>query len=430
MRIRRTLATAVVAAAALLAPAAAPAVAVASDALPTAWQLAARAESLQQAPPPPERPVICVVDVGVNQTPDLDIVDRVALDGGPVDDVTATPGTYGHGTTVAHMAAGAVNGWGSSGVFPHARIASVRVFPSGEGRVPWQEYVKGLQRCWYVRPVPKVALLSLGGSDATADERAELTNVIARTRDRLGMSVVAAAGNGGQAVDMPGRLPAPFTVAGATTAGALCGFSARGDGVDIAAPGCSLAQAGWDGLPWSVDGTSFAAPVVAGALAALRAYRADLSADETEQLLVRNAQATPVPTVDVAAALRAAGLAHLAAPAPTAPGLDVAAVPPEEPQAPRSSGQVGGAADGLERSRHQLGKRLPPPQARLRTISSASTVRVANRPRGATVVVRIRGRVVRRRSSLIALPIPARRAKIRFVRDVTSSLWVTVRTNT
>ena len=171
----RPFATAALAAVALATPAAS---AFASDEMPTEWQIAAHAEALQHAPPPPEKPVICVVDVGVTPTPDLDIVDRVALDGGTLDDVTAKPGHYGHGTTVAHMAAGKVNGWGSSGVFPHARIASVRVFPSGESSVPWQEYVKGLERCLYLRPLPLVAVLSLGGPNATPEEQA------ARERDR------------------------------------------------------------------------------------------------------------------------------------------------------------------------------------------------------------------------------------------------------
>ncbi|CAA9488242.1 MAG: hypothetical protein AVDCRST_MAG85-1077, partial [uncultured Solirubrobacteraceae bacterium] len=145
----------------LAAPAA---VARASDDQPTQWQIDARAEALQTAPPPAEKPVICIVDTGVTPTPDLDIVSRTALDGGTPDDVTARPGHYGHGTTVAHMAAGKVNGWGSSGVFPHARIASVRIFDDVDQRVPWQRYVSALRWCAGVSPRPAVAVLSLGSA--------------------------------------------------------------------------------------------------------------------------------------------------------------------------------------------------------------------------------------------------------------------------
>lgn len=300
-------------ASAVLALAAGAAPAVADDSQPTQWQLDARAEALQRAPEPAEKPVICVVDYGVNETPDLDIVSRTAIDGGTPDDVSALPGTYGHGTTVAHMAAGKVNGWGSSGVFPHARIASVRIFPRAGERVPWAGYMRGLEACWGLRPTPVVALLSLGGPDAAESEVRELENQLQRTVNRHDMSVVVAAGNGGEVVDMPGRIPAAFTVAAADGKRDLCSFSARGPAVDIAGPGCGLLQVGWNGAPWSLDGSSFSAPIVAGALAALRAYRPDLTATAAERLLITAASVQSPPLLDVEAALLASGLGHLSA---------------------------------------------------------------------------------------------------------------------
>jgi len=299
---------ALAAAVALAAPAAAPAAAAATpDHLPTQWHRDARAEPLLTAPPPAERPVICIVDSGVHPTPDLDIVSRVALDGGTVDDITARDGHYGHGTSVAHMAAGKVNGWGGAGVFPHARIASVRIFNEPGEPVPWQEYIGGIEKCRYVRPTPVVVVLSVGGPAATDTEAAELTTKILQTRDRHDMTVVAAAGNGGGPTDMPAGLTASFAAAASTTAGELCGFSARGENVDVAAPGCDLQQAGWDGKPWTLQGTSFAAPLAAGALAALRAYQPNLTALQAEQLLLSTARPGPFPLIDVSSALMTSG---------------------------------------------------------------------------------------------------------------------------
>ena len=118
----------------------------ADDSIPTAWQLQAGTAGLLTAPPPPEPVTICVIDTGVTPTPDLTITARSSTLPGTLDDVTAKPGQPGHGTTVAHFAAAAVNGWGGAGIFPHARIASVRVFPE-EGGAAWQDYITAFDRC-------------------------------------------------------------------------------------------------------------------------------------------------------------------------------------------------------------------------------------------------------------------------------------------
>lgn len=60
----------------------------------------------------------------------------------------------------------------------------------------------------------------------------------------------------------------------------------------------------------TVQGTSYAAPMVSSALAALRSYRPDLTADQAEQLLLDSAQQTSAGSVlDITALFEAAGLA-------------------------------------------------------------------------------------------------------------------------
>jgi hypothetical protein len=112
-------------------------------------------------PATPNPVTICIVDTGVTPTPDLDITARYAYDGGTLDDVTAKPGQPGHGTTVAHFAAAAVNGWGGAGVFPHAKIASVRVFPE-EGGAAWQDYITAFDRCREIDDQTRVVVMALG----------------------------------------------------------------------------------------------------------------------------------------------------------------------------------------------------------------------------------------------------------------------------
>jgi hypothetical protein len=272
---------------ALAAPPAAGAQDVLPDAIPTAWHRQVHAEALLTAPPPPNPVTICVVDTGVTPTPDLDITARYAFDGGTLDDVTAKPGEPGHGTTVAHFAAAAVNGWGGAGIFPHARIASVRVFPE-EGGAAWQDYIKSFDRCERLDPATRVILMSLGSQNIAPREAEELEDRIRLAR-RDGVNVVVAAGNSGGSTDFPGRFEASYTVAAVDGRGELCPSSARGTGIDLAAPGCRLEGVGWEGTRFLLDGTSYSAPLVAGVLAAWRAYHPALSAVDAESRLRNSA---------------------------------------------------------------------------------------------------------------------------------------------
>ena len=301
---------AVLAAALSLSP---PARAETDDATPTPWQLQAGTAGLLTAPPPPEPVTICVIDTGVTPTPDLTITARSSTLPGTLDDVTAKPGHFGHGTTVAHFAAAAVNGWGGSGAFPAARISSVRVFPE-EGGTTWQDYITALDRCHRIDAATRVALISLGGDSMDAKEADELDNRIRTAKNTYGLNVVVSAGNGGGPPDYPGRFETAFTVAAVDAGGSLCPFSARGPGIDLAAPGCGLAQAGYDGSTWTFDGTSYAAPVVAGVLAALRAYRPDLEPEEAEAMFKRSATPGVVPVIAAGTTLASAGVPEFALP--------------------------------------------------------------------------------------------------------------------
>src|SRR3712207_6871102 len=53
------------------------------DSVPTEWQRMIRSEPLLYAPEPPNPVAVCVVDSGVNLTPDLApvVIDRLAFDG-------------------------------------------------------------------------------------------------------------------------------------------------------------------------------------------------------------------------------------------------------------------------------------------------------------------------------------------------------------
>src|SRR3954449_6740787 len=99
----------------------------------TSQALAAHAEWLPYAPPPPNgAAAVCLVDTGVDLNPDTasNVIARIALDGGDPSDLSDSK----HGTQMAMVMGAPINDWGMVGLWPAVRIVSVRVplDPDGE----------------------------------------------------------------------------------------------------------------------------------------------------------------------------------------------------------------------------------------------------------------------------------------------------------
>src|SRR3954470_3731341 len=92
----------------------------------TAQALAAHAEWLPYAPPPPNgAAAVCLVDTGVDLNPDTasNVIARIALDGGDPSDLSDSK----HGTQMAMVMGAPINDWGMVGAWPGLRILSVRL---------------------------------------------------------------------------------------------------------------------------------------------------------------------------------------------------------------------------------------------------------------------------------------------------------------
>ena len=371
------------------------------DATPTAWHQLARAESLLSAPEPPNPVAVCIVDSGVNLTPDLApvVIERLAYDGGDPGDTYPQEGIDdGHGTYVATFLAGQVNGWGGAGLWPRAKIVSVRVFPPGGKRATASAYLEGLSAC--VRnPLVKVINLSLGGVNASPTELAEMQDRISDYRRSDSYNIVAAAGNRGGGVEFPARFHDVLAVGAAAPTGRLCAFSARGPELDISAPGCELDGADGRGGAAKFSGTSFSAPLVSAALAALRTY-GGLGAKEAEaKLLAASAPGPDGQLLDARTSL--AGLLDASSRQSNTP-IDSQTLSSNE----RTNG------DFVE---------YPAPRVRVRR-GRNPIVEVLNRPRGASTEIR-HGRKTRelRRSRWRADT--TKSLHVRFVSDAGFSRW-------
>ena len=279
----------------------------------------AHAEFLAEAPAPPGGAgTVCIIDSGVDTDTDAAsaIVKRFAYDGGSPDDVGALgdDGTQypKHGTYVAGVIASQIDGTGSSGIWPRARIVSVRVFASQSSGTTAARYIDAIARC-RLEPNVKAINLSLAGLAATKSQLDELENAIVRAREDYGINVVAAGGN--QALPMvayPALFPSVLAVGAIAASGGRWAASNYGTGLDISTLGddVCLSHQGETGLGQG-HGTSFAAPIVSAVIAAMRSYAPTLTVDQAEQALLDSAKTTAAgKTLDAAAAFMLAASRH------------------------------------------------------------------------------------------------------------------------
>ncbi|MHB8241071.1 MAG: S8 family peptidase [Solirubrobacteraceae bacterium] len=268
---------------------------------------------LAYAAPPAKPAGVCLIDTGVDLNPDTQstVVERTALDGGNGNDVSPSL----HGTVLAMMAAAPANGWGMVGTAPTAiKIASVRILEPGETSFPFTSYAAGIRACLQMpsRLNIRVINLSLGTSETPSSESYEIVRGAVEIASHYGVAVTAAAGNDdGGPVGYPAAEPGVLAVgASDTLAGGYCSFSNHGPGLRMLAPGCELDGA--DPTTGTEDfnywqGTSEASAIDASALAALLAYRPDLTPEAAEEDLA-DANAG---SLDIAQAFRNAGLGQI-----------------------------------------------------------------------------------------------------------------------
>ena len=214
----------------------------------------------------------------------------------------------GHGTFVASVAAASGgDGQGIAGVSWETRLLAVKVLDcTGTGRI--SDAATGIR--YAARAGAQVINVSFG---SPRDSRLLREAIAAATE--AGALVVASAGNEGPGdATFPARYDSVLSVAASGLEGPdgsvdyrrAASFASRGEGVDIIAPGLDLAgavperrcgQGIWrcrDGEPYAVNsGSSFAAPVAAGAAALLLAERPWLTPALARGLIVTSARRVP-----------------------------------------------------------------------------------------------------------------------------------------
>ena len=219
-----------------------------------------------------------VLDSGV-RSDHAELEGRVlrSLDAVPAD--SGSGDCNGHGTHVAGTLAGR-----TVGVAPQATVVPVRVLAcGGSGRV--SDVLAGIDLVVrdHVAGRPAVANLSLGGA------RNPVLDAAVQALVDDGVTVVVAAGNSGGAAcrESPAAAPAALTVAATGPTDRAADWSNQGACVDLLAPGVAVRSAWHTGSTAlrTLDGTSMAAPHVAGAAALLLEAEPTASPSRVDALL-------------------------------------------------------------------------------------------------------------------------------------------------
>ena len=201
----------------------------------------------------------------------------------------------GHGTHVAGIIAGrGDNATGISGACWSAKIMPIRFMgPSGRGST--SDAIAGID--YAIRMGAKVVNCSFG----TSSKSSALEDAVEAAREK-GVLLVVAAGNDGDSIESDPTYPASYTqgniitVAATTADGTLASFSNFGSkSVDLAAPGANIYSTYPESSYKFLDGTSMAAPLVAGAAAMLRKQSSDMTYKELRSAL--KASVEPLPAL-------------------------------------------------------------------------------------------------------------------------------------
>ena len=230
---------------------------------------------------------IGIIDTGIDEDhPDLAVLGGInVVTGGTTraDWDDNSPSCITHGTHVAGTAAALDNAVDVVGVAPEAELYALRVFdPANAGLIDclaWESDIIAAME-WAVTNQLDVINMSLGSSVPSLAE----ADAVAAT-DAAGVVVVAAAGNTGAAVGFPAGFPQAIAVSATDSLDNLAAFSSRGTEIDVAAPGVAVLSTYGGGTTAVLQGTSMAAPHVAGVAALIRAANPGLGPSEVRGIL-------------------------------------------------------------------------------------------------------------------------------------------------
>ncbi len=238
-------------------------------AAPSAWETTTGSSSV----------IIAVLDSGVDSShPDLG--SKLVPGWNIIDNNPDTTDVYGHGTAVAGTAAASSNNTtGVASVAWDCKIMPVRVSYT-TGQAPSSAIANGL--IWAADHGARVANISYKATTSSTVTSG------AQYFYNSGGVVAISAGNYATFDSTPDN-PYVLTVSGTTADDSLASFSDTGNNVDLCAPASGILTTNRGGGYGNWSGTSFSAPIVAGAAAMVLSANPGLTASEAQYILRQSA---------------------------------------------------------------------------------------------------------------------------------------------
>jgi subtilisin family serine protease len=235
---------------------------------PDAWALNTGSDSI----------IIAILDSGVEGTHE-DLAAKMVPGWNIYNNNADTSDVFGHGTAVAGTAAAATNNSiGVASVAWGCRIMPVRISDTS-GYASISDIASGLT--WAANHGARVANISFNATGYSTVSSA------ARYFQDKGGVVAVAAGNEGMSTQNADD-PYILTVGATDSSDVLCSWSNRGNNLDVVAPG-HVATTGRGGTYVAADGTSFAAPIVAGAAALVLSTNPGLTPTQVQNIIKQSA---------------------------------------------------------------------------------------------------------------------------------------------
>ncbi|WOV84841.1 S8 family serine peptidase [Sporosarcina jeotgali] len=254
---------------------------------PSLWNLSS--EQIRPA-------VVAVIDSGIDRSiPDFK--GRIAPGGyNFVENTSDITDTHGHGTSVSGVIASVLNNQygitGISGPFDVSILPLKTIRGDGTGTVSMN-----IQAIDYaIEKHVDVINISQGGMTPSQIEK----DAIRRAAD-AGILIVASAGNDaekGNPIMYPAAYDEVLSVASVNESNKHSAFSTYNEGVDLSAPGERIATNHPGGTLIYASGTSFSAPIVAGAAAMIKTELPSLSPGQVTELLTSSSTDLGTPGKD------------------------------------------------------------------------------------------------------------------------------------
>jgi thermitase len=233
--------------------------------------------------------IVAVVDTGADlDHPDLEanILPRGAEDWDFADSGDPSPDdASSHGSHVAGTAAAAENTVGVIGIAPRCRIMPLRINLKAGMNQNRADAINYVTQQAGANPARR---LVINCSWRTSGDNAAVRNAI-ENADSHNVVVVFAAGNSNVNTDVtpeyPGVYPEVIAVAAINQQGRKAGFSNFGSNVDVCAPGVNTYSSVPDDAHGFKNGTSMAAPHVAGLAALVWSAAPGLSSREVRRII-------------------------------------------------------------------------------------------------------------------------------------------------